>query len=120
MNLQDWLYYAAAAWFVAYVVTKTSGPFDVFVQLREWRGGRWHGRHGAVHRQGWIDENEQLHYTAESFVDDNGLLDCIICTMPYVALILRLIGANVVFDAFAIAGLALMLHGYTGWRHSIS
>jgi hypothetical protein len=31
-------------------------------------------------------------------------------------LILSLIGRNVVTDALAIAGVALWLHGFTGWR----
>lgn len=117
MNLQDWLYYAAAAWFVAYVVTSSAGPFGVFMRLREWREGRWHGRHYQM-----VEMKPDQHATPmwEKQSMRDGLLDCIICTMPYVALILRLIGANVIFDAFAIAGIALMLHGYTGWRHNIS
>lgn len=114
MNLQEWLYYAAAAWFVAYVITSNAGPFGVFIRLREWRGGQWHGRRG--HELVTTPGEPNAAYLPVK----NGLLDCIICTMPYAALILRLIGANVIIDAFAIAGLALMLHGYTGWRHNIS
>lgn len=114
MSIFQGLYYVVAAWFVAYVVTNTSGPFTVFVRLREWRDGRWHGRRGV----------ELFHISGEPnaayIPTKNGLLDCIICLMPWVAFALRLIGPNVVFDAFAIAGAALMLHGYTGWRHNIS
>ena len=117
MSLQDWLYYAAAAWFVAYTVTKMHGPFRVFVRLREWRDGRWHGRHFRLVKVE-VESDLSATWTQESMND--GLLDCIICLMPWVALILRLIGANVILDAFAIAGIALMLHGYTGWRHNIS
>jgi hypothetical protein len=40
----------------------------------------------------------------------------IICLMVWAALILSLIGRNVVTDALAIAGVALWLHGFTGWR----
>lgn len=120
MNLQDWLYYAAAAWFVAYVITSTSGPFAMFMRLREIGGGRWHGRDKSAKVVTFnpITKEEKIAYEIPATKD--GLLDCIICLMPYVALALRLIGANVIFDAFAIAGIALMLHGYTGWRHNIS
>lgn len=45
-----------------------------------------------------------------------GLTACIICLMVWAALILSLIGRNVVTDALAIAGVALWLHGFTGWR----
>jgi hypothetical protein len=86
MNPLDWLYYAAAGWFMAYAISKTHGPFGMFAWLR-------------------------------SQLPLGGLTACIICLMPYVALLLRLIGANVVIDAFAIAGTALLLHGFTGWRH---
>lgn len=44
-----------------------------------------------------------------------GLTTCIICLSIWVALILRLIGANVITDALAIAGLALWVHRYSGW-----
>lgn len=99
----------AAAWYIAYAVTSTAGPFGVFERVRDWRDGRWHGR-----TMGWhIEHKEQVPMS-------DGLLDCIICLAPWVALILRLIGANIITDAFAIAGIALLLHGYTGWRHTIS
>lgn len=86
MNLTDWLYYAAAAWFLTYAVTKTHGPFGVFEGLRRW-------------------------------LPLGGLTSCIICLMVWVALALRLLGASVVVDACAIAGVALWLHSFTGWRH---
>lgn len=114
MNPLDWLYYAAAAWFVAYAVTKTSGPFHVFVLIREFGGGRWHGR-----TMKWVsnDSGDGRATMAAYTPEHNGLLDCIICLMPYVALVLRLIGQHVLIDALAIAGVALWLHGFTGWRH---
>lgn len=101
---------SAATWAICYMVTKTSGPFGIFEQLREFKGGRWHGRSGH-----WViamgDDNK--HYT------NDGLLDCIICLSIWVALALLLIGSNVVTDAFAVAGVALLAHSYSGWRINI-
>lgn len=85
MNLLDWLYFAAAAWYISYSLTHTHGPFGIFE---------------------WIREQLPL----------GGLTNCIICLMVWAALILSLIGRNVVTDALAIAGVALWLHGFTGWR----
>ena len=48
-----------------------------------------------------------------------GLTTCIICLSVWVALALRLIGANVVTDALAIAGVALWIHGFTSWRMNL-
>lgn len=45
-----------------------------------------------------------------------GLTTCIICLSIWVAIVLRVIGLNIVTDALAIAGVALMLHSFTGWR----
>lgn len=85
MTLFDVLYYSAAAWYIAYVVTSSAGPFNVFV---------------------WIREHLPL----------GGLTSCIICLMIWTALALRLIGHNIVTDALAVAGVALWLHSFTGWR----
>lgn len=89
MTLIEWAYFVAAAWYVAYAISSTHGPFGIFERVRK-------------------------------YLPLGGLASCIICLLPWVALILRLIGRNIVFDAFAIAGVALLLHGYTGWRHNIS
>jgi hypothetical protein len=110
MSILDVLYYAAAAWYISYAVTKTHGPFGIFERIREIGGGRWHGR------RGWELKSEPGHDVAAYFPSKNGLLDCIICLMVWAALILSLIGRNVVTDALAIAGVALWLHGFTGWR----
>lgn len=87
MPLIEWLYYAAAAWYLAYAITNTHGPFGVF----EWVRGH---------------------------LPLGGLTGCIICLMPWLALLLHTVGVNIVTDALAIAGVALWLHGFTGWRHT--
>ncbi len=117
MPIVEWLYYAAAAWYLAYAITSTHGPFSIFVRVREWRGGQWHGRTKEVVNIG-IPETKS-YVPMDTFKKD-GLLDCIICLMPWLALLLHGIGANIVTDALAIAGVALWLHGYTGWRHTFS
>lgn len=101
MQSFDLIYYAAAAWYLAYVLTKSSGPFGIIEKLREWRDGSWHGR---------------IRTETDSI---SGLFDCIICTMFWAAVVFRLVGHNVVTDAFAIAGAALWIHSFTGWRLNV-
>lgn len=62
---------------------------------------------GPFHVFEWIREHISLQ----------GLTSCIICFSFWAALILRLIGSNVVTDAFAIAGVALWIHAYSSWVH---
>lgn len=114
MTAFEWLRLAAAAWYLAYAITSTHGPFGVFEKLREFKGGRWHGRTVK-----WIEQPPGI---APTFLQTghDGLLDCIICLMFWFALILRLMGSGIIIDALAIAGAALWLHGFTGWRHTIN
>lgn len=65
--------------------------------------------HGAFGMFEWLRKHMPL----------GGLTSCIICLSPYVALALLLIGSNVVTDAFAVAGVALLAHSYSGWRINI-
>jgi hypothetical protein len=102
----------AASWYMAYVLTNKGGPFNLFARAREWRGGRWHGRTTGYDIR--IDDGK----TPIPMYD--GLMDCIICMLPYVALGWWLVdqaGAGVVMLPFAISGLALWAHAYTGWIH---
>lgn len=103
----------SAAWYLAFAVGM-SGPFQVFDKLREWRGGRWHGRTvkptaiGIKNGKGFV-ENEIQH---------DGLMDCIICRMPYIALMLLIahhFNLDLLYWAFSIAGLALWAHSTFGW-----
>lgn len=91
MDMLMWLYYAAAGWYVAYVISNPNvkGPWGIFE---------------------WVRKHLPL----------GGLTSCIICLLPWAVLILRLIGVNIITDVFAIAAVALWLHGYTGWRHNIT
>lgn len=109
MTLLELLTLAAASWYIAFAVTSTFGPFHIFHLLREFKGGRWHGRTmGYDIRVGDGKVLTPMH---------DGLLDCIVCLSIWVALILRLIGSNVVTDAFAIAGVSLWIHAYSSWVH---
>lgn len=103
-----------ASWYTAYAVTNTSGPFGWFDKIREWKNGIWHGRHGDPMSARWI-ENDVVHETPPQY-PENGLLDCIICLMPWIALVLWLAPDGIVIWTLATAGLALMLHSYTGWK----
>lgn len=84
--MPDWITLALAVWYIAYAVTKTHGPFNIFERLRK------HLPHG-------------------------GLLDCPVCLSFWAALMLLLLPRGILVDALAIAGLAMLAHGYTGWRH---
>jgi cell division protein FtsW (lipid II flippase) len=114
----DLLKYAAATWAICYMVTKTHGPFGIFERLREFKGGRWHGR---TVKQGIVDtrinEVGGTDMLVGDVVQENGLLDCIVCLSIWVAMALLLIGANIVTDAFAVAGVALWIHAYSSWVH---
>lgn len=109
MTLLDLLIYAAASWYIAFAITSTFGPFHIFERLKEWRGGRWHGR---TNNGTYADKNPP-----PSGWNHDGLLDCIICLSIWVSLALVLIGMNIVIQAFAVAGVALWLHAYSSWVH---
>jgi len=85
------------------------------LELLTYASAAWYISYAVVNTTGpfgvfeWLRERLPL----------GGLTTCIICLSVWVALVLRLIGANVVTDALAIAGVALFLHSYTGWRHNI-
>lgn len=100
---------ALATWWIAYAVTATDGPGGVFWYMREnWKHGR---RAVRIEREGQV-VTRQIH----------GLLDCIICLAPWVAALLMLAAlvfkVEAIVDLFAVAGAAILLHGYTGWRHA--
>jgi hypothetical protein len=46
-----------------------------------------------------------------------GLLECPVCLAFWAALVLLLVPSGIVVNALAVAGLAMLAHGYTGWRH---
>lgn len=85
----DLLRLALATWYVAYVVTKSDGPFKVFAFIRQ-------------------------------HLPLGGLTTCIICLSVWAAAALYLLipFAPGVLDVLAIAGGALMLHAYSGWRYA--
>jgi hypothetical protein len=109
----DLLKYAAATWAICYMVTKTSGPLGIFERLREFKGGRWHGRTLFPTKIIMDGENSRV----ENEIQKDGLLDCIICLSIWVAMALLLIGPNIVTDAFAVAGVSLWVHAYSSWVH---
>lgn len=103
----------AATWYISYVVTNKAGPFRIFTRAREWREGKWHGRTSTPKSISIVENKARTEYE----ITHDGLLDCIICMSPYVALLLWLINSDYLTVPFAIAGLALWAHSYTGWIH---
>lgn len=114
----DLLKLAAATWYLSYALVSTHGVFGMFDKLREFKGGRWHGRIKSPEYVVSFHENTSYETTGlmGGEIIHQGLLDCIICTSIWVALALLLIGSNVVTDALAVAGFALWVHGFTSWR----
>jgi hypothetical protein len=90
-------------WYIAHAVTGTHGPGGLFELMREKLP---HGRRTIT----------RYAETAMSRNTLPGLLDCIICFAPWVALALLLVQVEVIRDVLALAGGALLLHSFTGWR----
>lgn len=114
MQPTDLLTLASAVWYWSYVLTSSDGPLGVFQKAREWRKGAWHGR-----RSGSIElvRNETLEIASTKTISPvSGLLDCIICTAIWVGVVFTLAPHGWLTDASAVAGVALFLHSYTGWR----
>ena len=101
-------------WYIAYAVTATDGPRGIFEWMREKLP---HGRHGApTFARGVLSDGTE--YETDKIYPANGLLDCIICFAPWVALALLTVQVDVIRDVLALAGGALLLHSFTGWRYA--
>lgn len=112
---------AAATWYISYAVVNTDGPFHAFSKLRNFKGGRWHGR--SI-KQGIVDTRINSFGGTDiktgDIVQNDGLLDCIICLSVWVAFALCMLrGHNDLIDAAAVAGLALWIHAWSGWRYNV-
>ena len=104
---------AACSWYIAYVVTSTHGAFGMFERLREWRGGRWHGRKSITvvsNSDGGIRQDIRI---------TPGLLDCIVCLIFWLALLIGYLEGLTIIESIAAAGVGLFLHGFTGWRYNV-
>lgn len=111
----------AALWYICYVLTKMAGPFFIFVRLRDFRGGHWHGRSPSI-VVGTYDPDAPggTRIIGKDPILD-GALDCIVCIAPYVAVgifawVHFLPQFILVIDVFAACGLMLWVHGFTQWR----
>ena len=98
-------------WYIAYAVTATHGPRGIFEWMREKLP---HGRWGYVVLTAGETEVEITPHVPLH----NGLLDCIICFAPWVALALLIVQVDVIRDVLALAGGALLLHSFSGWRYA--
>lgn len=102
----DFIKLIFGVWYIAHAVTGTYGPGGVFEWMREKLP---HGRTRKIWSQ--ASEGEDIRTTFH-----DGLLDCIICFAPWVALALLLVPVEAIRDVLALAGGALLLHSFTGWR----
>lgn len=107
-----------ATWYLSYALVNKHGAFGMFDKLREFKGGRWHGRNmtrGIIDTR--INEVGGTDFKLGDIVKKDGLLDCIICTSVWVAFALCMAsGDNNLIDVCAVAGGACLLHSYSGWR----
>lgn len=108
MTIMDLVLVALATWYVSYSLTSTHGPGGVFEWVRE---NVWHGRTAVSVKNGVKGEGY-----VEGAKQHNGLLDCPVCLAFWAALILLLVPMGVVVQALALAGGAMLLHSWAGWR----
>lgn len=87
MILIDLFVSACVVWYIAYAVTSTHGPWLIFDRTRK-------------------------------ITTLGGLLECPVCAAPWIAAGLMLVrtGGIDLVQVFAVAGLAMLMHGWTGWR----
>lgn len=120
--MTDLLLIALATWYVAYAVTSTHGPFNVFELIRDTLP---HGRSeelrvkpdvGRDFKRGEIIPKEYLDKTYMHKIP--GLLDCPVCLAFWVALLLVWVttGRIDIIQALAVAGAAMLAHSASGWR----
>ena len=110
MTIESLFIIACASWYLSFALVKTDGPGGVFEWLREHVP---HGRHGVQSMELIAPGKEKITLM------HNGLLDCQICLIIWIALLLTLAPMGIVTYALAAAGLGLLLHGLTGWRISL-
>lgn len=110
---------SAASWYIAYAVTSTHGAFGMFEALREWRGGRWHGRHGYEYTNAVSEHARSLPPKTIATLANNGLLDCIVCLIFWLALIIGYLQGLTLIESIAAAAVGLWFHGYTGYRYNV-
>lgn len=116
MTIETLVILVGATWYAAYAPTSTHGPGGVFDWIRE---HVWHGRRGQkfVITSRDLITNE-MKVDREIEIPKNGLLDCPVCLAFWAALILVwvTIGHIDIVQTLAVAGLAMLAHGITGWR----
>jgi hypothetical protein len=89
LNPLDILIRLAATWYLAYALTNTDGPYELFKRAR-------------------------VRFSL------GGLTTCIICILPYVALICLLVPDGILLQTFALAGVGAAFWRYTGGGYSVS
>lgn len=104
MTITELVLLAGACWMLSYMLVVTQGPAGIFERLRNWRGGRWHGRMTYSIANG------------DRRVDYHGLLDCQVCFSFWVGQGLALVTHHTVIEGLAVAGIAMLLHSWSGWR----
>lgn len=116
MNITDLILRIAATWLLAYSFTSLDGPGAVFARMREWRKGKWHGRHGGDFVIVSFESGTQTTHEVKRDPPRNGLLDCIVCFSAYVGLLVMLAPDGVLLQGFGVAGVAMWAHSYMGWK----
>ncbi len=115
MTLSDLLLRAGACWLLAYSFTMLDGPGGVFAWIRE---HIWHGRKRWLQYHVWNEGEPKATAPPDVKYENNDLLDCIVCTATWIGVIVMLAPDGVLLQGFGVAGIAMFIHSYTGWKYS--
>lgn len=86
-----------------------TSPFSLIVLAL----GTWWVSHAVTKTHGPF----HIFEWARKHLPHGGLLDCPVCLSVWVAAALYLTPFSAVHMILAVAGLAMLAHGYSGWRH---
>lgn len=84
-----------------------SNAMDLLLRV----GCTWLLAYAIVHTHGPFNLFERLRK-----LDPSGLTACILCTATWIGVIVMLAPDGVLLQGFGVAGLAMFLHSYTGWK----
>lgn len=116
--LERLLITAAAAWYLSYAVTSTDGAWGMFSYTRDHWPAFLLGRRGMKLSSYKItDDGIETNGLQEQ--KKNGVLDCIVCLIFWIALIIGYLQGLTIIESIAAAGVGLFLHGFTGYRYNV-
>ena len=83
-----------------------------FIELITLSAATWYIAYAVTSTHGPFGMFESIR----EYLPLGGLTACIICLSLWIAMALVLVTHHSILEGFAVAGMALWIHGYTGWR----